>query len=187
MYNFLLSSGHAFTYDMFRDQCLCDNVLIDNGTYGVLRRRYIETNKEGKDASLKIITEAVEAIQPATAPLQPSNAVASAPKPVWSKPNFDNIPDTLKALPNWVCWRAEPPPPGKDKWRKIPYTPLEFIHDDSGKRTSPHPADTTKKATWRSFDQAVQAYRSSQVWHTAAAPPPPKHRNRCRTNINRHH
>jgi hypothetical protein len=65
VFNFLLSCGHTFTYDMFRDQCLCDNVLIDSGTYGVLRRWYIDSvkiNKEGKDASLKIITEAVEAL-----------------------------------------------------------------------------------------------------------------------------
>ena len=80
-------------------------------------------------------------------------------KPEYFKPNFVGVPDELKAVPNWVAWRAEPPKPGKPKWRKVPYAPLEYTD-----RKSAVPASSTDPKTWRSFKQAVQAYRDSQRW-----------------------
>ncbi len=73
-------------------------------------------------------------------PLQPE-------KPNYPEPNFDGIPIELKGLRNWVVWRAERPKPGKTKWRKVPYVPLEYTE-----RKTPAAADTTNSATWRGFD-----------------------------------
>src|SRR5512146_2295076 len=52
------------------------------------------------------------------------------------------LPDELKALRQWVVWRAEPRP-GKDKPAKAPYQP----------RTG-HRARTDAPATWGTFAQA---------------------------------
>ena len=93
---------------------------------------------------------------------QRNSAEPSPPKSVWSTPIFDAIPTALKPLRNWIVWRGEPPKPGKDKWRKVPYTPLEYVLDANGKRQSASPADTTHPKTWRSFEEAVQAYLDSQ-------------------------
>ena len=58
-----------------------------------------------------------------------------------------------------MVWRAEQPKPGKTKWRKVPYTPLEYTE-----RKTPVPAITTDRTTWRTYNQAVQAYQISQKW-----------------------
>jgi len=84
------------------------------------------------------------------------------PKPQYHPPNLAMIPDALKAERNWVVWRAEQPKPGKPKWRKVPYTPLEFVPSKNDpKKNSAAPADTAVPSTWRSYVQAVQAYRAS--------------------------
>ena len=87
---------------------------------------------------------------------QTANVVPLRPvKPDYHAPDFDGIPDELKVLPNWVVWRAEPPKPGKMKWRKVPYIA------QAGK---PAAASTTDPNTWRGFLEAVEAYRDSQKW-----------------------
>jgi primase-polymerase (primpol)-like protein len=79
-------------------------------------------------------------------------------KPDCLKPSFDAIPDELKRLPNWVCWRAILKT-GEVKWSKMPYTPLKYTD-----RNSAAPASSTDSSTWRSFDETVQAYHDSQRW-----------------------
>ena len=57
------------------------------------------------------------------------------------------MPDELKALRQWVVWRAEPRP-GKPKLAKAPYQP----------RTG-HRARTDKPSTWGTFAQARARYQ----------------------------
>lgn len=53
--------------------------------------------------------------------------------------NYDNIPEELKQLRQWVCVAGN---------SKIPM-----------QATSPYPASSTNPATWSSFDEAVEAVR----------------------------
>jgi hypothetical protein len=76
------------------------------------------------------------------------------PKPAYTEPDFASIPDELKLMGNWVCWRGEQPKPGKTKWRKVPY-----VAQSGGA-----PAKINDKSTWRSFDRAVEAFRVSRRW-----------------------
>ena len=55
--------------------------------------------------------------------------------------NFDNIPEELKEVPRWVCWRDT-------NGRKIPY--------DAKALNSA--ASSTNSETWASFDEAETAY-----------------------------
>lgn len=57
---------------------------------------------------------------------------------------YENIPQELKALRQWICWKSEPTDTGKPT--KIPYAPL------SGRLAS-----VTDPSTWASFDDAVAA------------------------------
>lgn len=59
----------------------------------------------------------------------------------------DQMPDELKALRQWVVWRAEPRP-GKGKPAKVPYQP----------RTG-HRARTDVPATWGTYAQALARYQ----------------------------
>lgn len=63
--------------------------------------------------------------------------------------NFQNIPDELKRLPQWVVWKYEQTDDGKQT--KILYNPL------GGWRAS-----TVDARTWVDFNTAVQAYETSQ-------------------------
>ena len=63
--------------------------------------------------------------------------------------NYNMIPDEMKAVPNWVCWRAEPDPQSHSGIRKIPVDPKT-----GGNAMSNNPQ------TWSDFDTAVD--RSSQ-------------------------
>ena len=66
-----------------------------------------------------------------------------APKPTPLAYNFDAIPRDFKDLNNWVLWKYIL----KDgKWTKIPY------------QVTNRSADSTKSATWTTFDNAVKAY-----------------------------
>jgi len=58
--------------------------------------------------------------------------------------NYDNIPNELKDLRHWVCWRYEPQPDNK-KPKKIPFAPF-----NPDKR-----ADTLNPKTWSTFKQAA--------------------------------
>jgi putative DNA primase/helicase len=68
-------------------------------------------------------------------------------------PCLDCIPQELKALDQWVCWRLEPRP-GEDKPTKIPYTP-------GGGEAK---AKAGQPNTWRRYAEAVAAYQNSQEW-----------------------
>lgn len=67
------------------------------------------------------------------------------------KLNYDNIPDELKALDQWVCYDVEV---DGDKDRKIPYTP------GSDKK-----ARSNDASTFRSFDEAVAEVESGARHH----------------------
>src|SRR5689334_17247115 len=56
----------------------------------------------------------------------------------------ENIPDALKALPTWCCWRYEWN--GK-KWTKVPYTPFTTSK-----------AMSNRVSTLRSFQAAYTCY-----------------------------
>ena len=58
---------------------------------------------------------------------------------------LDNVPDELKALPNWVCYRMEERY-GQSKPTKVPYNP---ITDDKAKANDP--------STWIDYETCVAA------------------------------
>jgi predicted P-loop ATPase len=64
------------------------------------------------------------------------------------KPKFENIPAVLKELPQYVCWRGAWQE-DKQKHSKQP------INSKSGQLAS-----STDPATWSTFDQAVERYRT---------------------------
>lgn len=64
--------------------------------------------------------------------------------------NLDNIPDELKIIPRWVCWRDT-------KGRKIPYDPKALNSA----------ASSTNPGTWGSYDDAVVAYEE-RIGHSDA-------------------
>jgi AAA domain len=67
-------------------------------------------------------------------------------KPTALMPWFKGIPDELKAIPNWLLWKYEPPKKPDGKWRKVPYQPNGYK------------ADTTKRHTWRAFETCFAVY-----------------------------
>ena len=58
---------------------------------------------------------------------------------------YEAIPNELKAVPNWVCWKSEPDPKSHSGIKKIPINPLT-----GGQAMSNNPQ------TWSSFDIAVR-------------------------------
>ena len=58
--------------------------------------------------------------------------------------SYDNLPEAMKALPNWLVWRLEPAKDGS-KPRKAPYSPK-----------GGH-AKTNDPSTWCSYPEAVKA------------------------------
>lgn len=60
--------------------------------------------------------------------------------------SFDNLPDELKAVPHWVCWKAVPDPNSHSGISKIPINPR------TGGR-----AQSNNSGTWTDFDTAVSA------------------------------
>jgi hypothetical protein len=61
----------------------------------------------------------------------------------------DGIPDELKALPNWVCWRYKR---RDDKWTKVPIDPA------TGRNAKPNDA-----STWSSFDDALAGHNKNGI------------------------
>lgn len=59
--------------------------------------------------------------------------------------NFDNIPESLRALDQWVCWGKPGKPP------KIPYNPV-----------TDYPAKAGQPETWTSFNKAVEAVKAEK-------------------------
>lgn len=64
----------------------------------------------------------------------------------------ENIPQELKNLPRWVCWRYEKPTDQGKKWRKVPYDA----------KTVGANASSTDPATWATFNEALNAYDEAQ-------------------------
>jgi putative DNA primase/helicase len=62
-------------------------------------------------------------------------------------PNFDSIPEELKAYPNWVLWKLEE---RYGKYTKIPY-------QVNGKK-----ADTTNPKTWVTFESVKETFLHSK-------------------------
>ncbi len=68
----------------------------------------------------------------------------------WTPPNHLAMPQELKKLPHWVCWRAEERQGSKPT--KVPY---------NAKQQGRH-ASTKDPNTWADFDTAWQSYEASQ-------------------------
>jgi primase-polymerase (primpol)-like protein len=85
---------------------------------------------------------------------QESAAIANykqpaSPKPTASAPQFEHIPSELRALPNWIMWRYEPPDrPDNPKWKKVPCN-LSGRRTDAANRTS----------DWTTLDRCQAAYQ----------------------------
>jgi putative DNA primase/helicase len=60
------------------------------------------------------------------------------------EPKFESIPDELKELDQWVCWRIEK---RNSKLTKVPYNPK-----------SKHKAKVNDPSTWGSFEEACCRY-----------------------------
>lgn len=58
---------------------------------------------------------------------------------------YEQIPQELKLLPNWICWKAEPDPKSHSGIKKVPINPVT-----GGKAMSNNPS------TWTDFDTAVK-------------------------------
>lgn len=58
---------------------------------------------------------------------------------------YELIPEELRAIPKWICWRGEYDPKHPEKPKKIPINP------NTGGRAS-----STDSTTWTTFDHAVQ-------------------------------
>jgi putative DNA primase/helicase len=61
----------------------------------------------------------------------------------------ENIPEELRERPQWVVWRYEM---RDGKWTKVPYSAISF-----------ELAKSTDLMTWATFNEAVAAYRASDV------------------------
>ncbi len=79
-----------------------------------------------------------------------NGSAAQSERPSCAAPLVENIPEELRAIPQWVVWRYE--------WR--------LNKDGSGGRTkvlhnpaNGRNADSTKPSTWGSFDKAISKYR----------------------------
>lgn len=80
---------------------------------------------------------------------QKSDRTANQPKgflPMAIAPSFETIPQFLKDLKRWICWRLIP---REKKNTKVPMTP-KF-----GKLVN---ADVTKSENWLTFDEAISWY-----------------------------
>jgi hypothetical protein len=62
------------------------------------------------------------------------------------KPIYENIPQDLKQLDRWVCWRAEE---RKGKITKVPYSP------------SGYPAKSNDNNTWSNFETVKKAFETN--------------------------
>ena len=79
-----------------------------------------------------------------------NNPKKDLPRPVVCSVNFENIPEELKKLDQWVVWRLEL---AKDRWTKVPY------RAENPKQK----ASSTDPSSWASFDQARTAYEKGQI------------------------
>lgn len=72
--------------------------------------------------------------------------------PMTITPNFDAIPQAMKALRRWLCWqlRLKPKPKKPNEKTKIPMTPK------NGRLVF---ADVTNPENWLTFDEAISYYK----------------------------
>ena len=81
-----------------------------------------------------------------TQPPKQTSVANAQGRPTALSPDFANIPEELKALPNWFLWRYLPPKSQGQKWRKVPF------------QTNGKPASSTDPTTWSSFEECCAAY-----------------------------
>lgn len=62
---------------------------------------------------------------------------------------FDNIPQELRELPNWICWKAVPDPKSHSGISKKPIDPKDGTY-----------ASSTSPETWTDFDTAVRTSKN---------------------------
>ena len=86
--------------------------------------------------------------------------------------NFENLPQELKTLPQWVCWRYEERTnaEGETRKTKVLKTPSAFYYNGQ-----PRNAKSNNPKTWRTFQQAVEAFRQhSNVYDGIGFVPKPE-------------
>lgn len=64
-------------------------------------------------------------------------------------PHFNAIPEELRALPQWVCWKYQPDPKG-GKPSKVPFNPKDCSY-----------ASSTNPATWDTFEKARRTFEEN--------------------------
>lgn len=66
-------------------------------------------------------------------------------------PHFENIPEELRKVPNWVVWKAVPKKnkDGTTKLDKVPFDPKVTLKN----------AKTNDPKTWGTYEQAVETYK----------------------------
>src|SRR5262245_59060020 len=77
-------------------------------------------------------------------------APSPPPQPVALPVSPGAIPDALKALPQWVCWRYELKHTPKPGYTKVPYSA------ETGRRAS-----ATYAAAWDTFEAALACYQQN--------------------------
>ena len=60
--------------------------------------------------------------------------------------NYESIPNELRSIPNWVCWKAYPDAKSHSGIRKIPINPIT-----GGQAMSNNPQ------TWTGFETALKS------------------------------
>ena len=69
--------------------------------------------------------------------------------------NTNNLPQDLRSLPQWVCWRYEERKNGKGEKHKTKVLKTPSVFQNG----YPSNASSTDPQTWRSFEAAVEAYQ----------------------------
>ena len=69
--------------------------------------------------------------------------------------NTNNLPQDLRSLPQWVCWRYEERKNGKGEKHKTKVLKIPSVFQNG----YPSNASSTDPQTWRSFEAAVEAYQ----------------------------
>ncbi len=83
----------------------------------------------------------------------PAPVPAAPPRPSCEPVRVAGVPDMIKRLPRWVCWRYElrRKKDGTSTWTKVP-----IMAADPGRK-----AIATDPATWASFEAALAAYEAN--------------------------
>lgn len=74
--------------------------------------------------------------------------------PAVKKVQFENIPQEMKEIPNWVLWKSIPN--GDKKPRKVPYS-IKKRYDEKNEEYNKS-ASATDNTNWLTFEEAREAY-----------------------------